>query len=98
VKVNEKTNSVFSNLRYDLFRGKQMKKQLIVILMAAAFSSAAFADSKQDIVDVTGSGSAMGAGFESWAKDVLKYGGPGGQVLASEVNAWVTKSKQIGHV
>ena len=65
-----------------------MKKQLIAILMGVAFSSMAFA-SDQSPVDVKGSGSAMEEGFKAWAKDNLKQGGPGGQVLAGEVDAWV---------
>jgi len=66
--------------------------------MATAFSSASFAEDNQSPVDVAGSGSAMGAGFLSWGQDVLKYGGPGGQVLNAEAKAWVLKSKQIGRV
>lgn len=84
------------NLCY--LKGEPMKKQLFIILMATAFSSTAFAENNQSPVDVQGSGSSMGAGFENWAGDVLKYGGPGGQVLASEAKAWVLKSKQIGQV
>ncbi len=64
-----------------------MKKQLIAILMGVVFSSSAFAFG-QSPVNVKGSGAAMEQGFKAWAKDVLKYGGPGGQVLASEVDAW----------
>lgn len=74
-----------------------MKTQLIGILLATVFSSTAFAADKQSPAEIKGSGSAMGAGFENWAKDVVKYGGPGGQNLAAEVQAWVQKSKQIGH-
>ncbi|MDG4812539.1 hypothetical protein P8629_05915 [Hydrogenovibrio sp. 3SP14C1] len=73
-----------------------MKTQLIGILLAAIFSSTAFAADDQSPVEVKGSGSAIGAGFENWAKDVLKYGGPGGQVLASEVTAWIKESNKIG--
>ncbi|MDA3823167.1 MAG: hypothetical protein PF450_11250 [Bacteroidales bacterium] len=65
-----------------------MKKQLIAILMGVAFSATAFA-SDQSPVDVKGSGAAMEQGFEAWGKDNVKQGGPGGQVLEGEVEAWV---------
>ncbi|BBN59494.1 hypothetical protein [Hydrogenovibrio marinus] len=72
-----------------------MKTQLIGILFAAAFSTTAFAGSNLNSFKFPTPDSATGAGFESWAKDVLKFGGPGGGALAGEAIAWVHKSKQI---
>jgi hypothetical protein len=73
-----------------------MKKQLIALLMGVAFTSSAFA-LDQSPVDVKGSGAAMEQGFEAWAKDVLNYGGKGGQVLAGEVKAWVQDYNKMPH-
>lgn len=75
-----------------------MKTQLIGILLATVFSSTVFAADDQSPVEVKGSGSAIGAGFENWAKDNLKYGGSGGQIIAAEVQAWIKESKKIGRI
>lgn len=75
-----------------------MKTQLIGILLAAIFSSTAFAADEQSPVEVKGSGSAIGKGFENWAQDNLKYGDSGGQIIAAEVQAWIKTSKKIGRI
>lgn len=77
-----------------------MKTQLIGVFLATAVSSTAFAadtasSEKAGSVEFPPTQSAIAAGFESWGKDVLKYGGKGGQVLASEVVAWVNAEKKI---
>lgn len=75
-----------------------MKKQLTLLLLGVAFNSTAFAQDNQSPVNVKGSGAAMEAGFSSWGKSDVTTGGPGGQVLASEANSWVSKSKKIGRI
>lgn len=75
-----------------------MKTQLIGILLATAFSTTAFAGGNDaSSFKFPTPSSSVGAGFESWAKDVLRYGGPGGGALAGEAIAWVNKSNQIGN-
>ncbi len=69
---------------------------MIAILMGVAFSATAFA-SDQSPVDVKGSGASMEQGFKAWAKDDLKYGGPGGEVLAGEVDAWIQDYNKMPH-
>ena len=50
-----------------------MKTQLIGILLATAFSTTAFAGNNLSSFKFPTPDSATGAGFESWAKDVLRY-------------------------
>jgi len=72
-----------------------MKKQVLTLILGSVLSSFAFAGDAVNSVAVKGSGSAIAAGFEAWAKQVTQVGGPGGQVLAQEVKAWVAKEKSI---
>lgn len=72
-----------------------MKKQVITFILGAFLSSVAFAGDAVNSVAVQGSGSAIAAGFQTWAHEVTTKGGPGGQVLASEVQAWVAQAKGI---